>query len=535
MTKEFVFIDLFSGAGGVTTGIETATRNGVKIARVIAAVNHDDLAIQSHSANHPATYHFVEDIRILDVDHLVDLVKREKTRNPDCVVCLWASAECTNYSRAKGGLPRNQDSRTLPEHLLRYLHALPDIELFFLENVEEFMCWGPLDENGKPVSRYCGIDYIRWVESVKALGFEYDYRILNAADFGAYTSRKRYFGIFSRPGVPVCWPVPTHSRKPDGGGLFGGLSKWKPVREVLDLAEEGRSIFNRKKPLSDATLRRIYAGLKKYVRSGESAFITKHFSGNPDHKLVSLDSPAGSLTTVDHHSLVQTTFLAEYHGTGTEHSIDKPSITLTTKDRLAVIQAEHFIDKQYSSGGQNQSIETPAGSLTTVPKLNLVRVEHGWLMDTQYNNVGSDLESPSPVITANRKYHYLVNPQFNNGGSGVDKPCFTLIARMDKRPPSLVSVSAGLPDISISESDSPIMRQIKAFMAENNIVDIKMRMLSVVEMLRIQGFPSDYVLIGNQGHKKKFIGNSVPPVLVRALIESVWSGYIGSDLDRLAV
>lgn len=531
--NQFIFIDLFSGAGGVTTGIEKAESDGFKLSNVIAAVNHDDLAIQSHTANHPHALHYVEDIRTLDLTHLKMMVEKERIKNPESLICLWASAECTNFSRAKGGLPRDADSRTLPEHLYRYVEELkPD--LFFVENVEEFMCWGPLDDNGKPVSRYCGLDYMKWMNHIKSYGYEFDHRILNAADFGAYTSRKRYFGIFSRPEYQINWPAPTHSKKPDAG-MFGGLKKWKPVREVLDFSDEGNSIFDRKKNLSDKTLGRIYAGLQKYVTKGETAFITK-WLGNSQVTGInngnSIENPFPTLTTQNRFGLVQTSFLAEYHGTGTEHGLDKPAITLTTKDRLALVQAHHFLDKQFSQGSRDQSIEVPAGTLTTVPKFNLCTVKKlaPFLMDTNFNNIGSDIEKPAPVITANRKYHYLINPQFNNNGSSVDSPCFTLIARMDKRPPSIVQVEEGFPDITILDTDSLTMKKIKEFMVENGIVDIKMRMLKVPEMLKIQGFPENYILIGSQADKKKFIGNSVPPDLVKALVESVWMGiYLNEE------
>lgn len=134
---------------------------------------------------------------------------------PMAKVVLWASLECTNFSRAKGGQPRDADSRTLAEHLFRYIEALtPDY--IQIENVEEFMSWGDLDENGKPISRDKGRLYTNWVDNVKAYGYKFDHRILNAADYGAYTSRKRFFGIFAKPYLPIVWPKPTHSKT--GGG-----------------------------------------------------------------------------------------------------------------------------------------------------------------------------------------------------------------------------------------------------------------------------------------------------------------------------
>lgn len=141
------FIDLFCGAGGVTTGIEQARFNANKIAEVIACVNHDPIAIESHYANHPDAFHFTEDIRTLNIQPLIEIVNH-KVSDSD-ILCLWASLECTNFSNAKGGLPRDADSRILANDLFRYIDGInPDY--IMIENVQEFMSWGPLDENGKP-------------------------------------------------------------------------------------------------------------------------------------------------------------------------------------------------------------------------------------------------------------------------------------------------------------------------------------------------------------------------------------------------
>lgn len=249
---KLLYIDLFCGAGGTSTGVEYATVNGEKCAKVIACVNHDANAIASHAANHPDALHFTEDIRTLDLTGLVKHTNRSRWMNPEAKVVLWASLECTNFSKAKGGQPRDADSRTLAEHLFRYIEALnPDY--IQIENVEEFMCWGELDENGHPISRYKGTSYLRWVKNVCAYGYNFDFRLLNAADYGAYTSRKRFFGQFARHGLPIAFPKATHAKQihetSSEYSLFPEeetLERWKPVREVLDLDDEGESIFGRK-------------------------------------------------------------------------------------------------------------------------------------------------------------------------------------------------------------------------------------------------------------------------------------------------
>lgn len=231
-----LYIDLFCGAGGTSTGVESARIDGEQCAKVIACVNHDANAIASHAANHPEALHFTEDIRTLELSPLVEHLKKSKVQYPSASVVLWASLECTNFSKAKGGQPRDADSRTLAEHLFRYIEAI-DPDYIQIENVEEFMSWGPMDENGKPLSMQKGKDYTKWVCSVKSYGYNFDHRILNAADFGAYTSRKRFFGVFGKKGLPIVFPEPTHCKE-GKQDMFGSILKWKPVKDVLDLEDE---------------------------------------------------------------------------------------------------------------------------------------------------------------------------------------------------------------------------------------------------------------------------------------------------------
>lgn len=546
--KKLLYIDLFCGAGGTSTGVEAATLGGQKCAKVIACVNHDPNAIASHLANHPEAKHYTEDIRTLDLTTLVEHTEMERRKSPGSLLVLWASLECTNFSRAKGGQARDADSRTLAEHLFRYIDALrPDY--IQIENVREFMMWGDLDDNGKPVSKDAGRLYLRWVGKVCERGYSFSHRILNSADFGAYTSRERFFGIFARKGLPIVFPEPTHCRRPEKSGLFAALNAWKPVRDVLDLEDSGRSIF-RDKPLSEKTLQRIYAGLVKFIAGGKDAFLmrynsvrpedtvtpldrpcgvlttanrfakvkvahflSKQFSGDPAGKNISIDEPSGAITTKDHHA-----FITAYYGNGSNSSLETPAPTVTTHDRLGFVKMQ-FIDQQYGRG-RCTSLERPAGTLTTNPKLNLVSVKP-WIMDTNYNNVGSSVDEPSRVVTANRKWFYLVNPQFGSEGSSVDKPCFTLIARMDKKPPYLVSTETGEAVIAVYDSDSPMTVKIKEFMALYGISDICMRMLKIPELKKIMGFPEDYVLIGTQSEQKKYIGNAVETHVACALARAL--------------
>ena len=522
--KQLLYIDLFCGAGGTSTGINSARLNGEQCAEVIACVNHDANAIASHSSNHPDALHFTEDIRTLELSPLVSHLQKCKAENPDALTVLWASLECTNFSRAKGGQPRDADSRTLAEHLFRYIEAI-EPDYIQIENVEEFMSWGEIDENGKPISMDKGKSYLRWVRNVKRYGYNFEHRILNAADYGAYTSRKRFFGIFARKGLPIVFPEPTHCKN-GSKNLFSELQPWKPVRDVLDFSNEGESIFDRKKPLSEKTLERIHAGLIKFVAGGKDAFmikynsvnqktgkyvppsldapcptvaaqnclalaqvsfLSKQYGGHPYSKNVSVDGPAGTVTARDHHM-----FVSVHYGNGYNVALDRPAPTVTTKDKLSLVGVTPFIANEYSGGGQLSSVEGVCPAVLTNPKQKLVSVSH-----------------------------FLLNPQFSSAGSSIDSPCFTLIARMDKRPPSFVSVKHGTLDIAIYDTDSPMTIKIKEFMRLYSIIDISMRMLMVDELKLIMGFPEDYTLIGTQAEQKKFIGNAVEVSIARALCEAL--------------
>lgn len=594
---ELVVIDLFCGAGGFSWGVEKALVNGRKVAKVLICVNHDALAIASHYANMPEALHFVEDIRTVGLAPMVEIINKVRKSYPYIKVMLHASLECTNHSKAKGGMSRDADSRTLADHLFRYVTALsPDY--ISIENVEEFMIWGPLqvkvitDKNGNEL--YCPLDvkknktanrvefrpvwvpvkerkaefYNAWIEKMKTHGYKFEHRILNSADYGAYTSRKRFFGLFARPELPISWPQPTHS-KSNQSDLFSNLKPWKPVREVLDFSIEGTSIFSGRLPV-EATLERIYAGLVKFVAGGKDAFVIKYnsmsqrktyvtpsiddscpvvstqgrlgvafisryYSGNPDSKNSSIESPAGTITTIDHHSVVSAQFLSAYYGNGHNHSLNSPSPTLTTKDRLAYVKP-CFLDMQYGNGTPSD-IENSAPTITANPKHHLVTCTP-WVMNTSFKNIGSSVEDPAHTITADRHWHYLLNPQFSNAGGSVDKPCFTLIARMDKMPPYLMTATTDgdTPAFikhttdgvvyEIYDTDSEAMVKIKEFMALYCIADIKKRMLLLLELKRIMGFPDDYVLRGNQENQKKFIGNAVETTQAQVNTEALVGGLL---------
>lgn len=499
------YIDLFCGAGGTSTGVERARIGSRKCAEVIACVNHDATAIASHAANHPHALHFTEDIRTLDLGPLKTLIEKKRRENPAAKLVLWASLECTNHSRAKGGMSRDADSRTLAEHLFRYIEELrPDY--IQIENVVEFMEWGPLvvktmrdPETG---AEYCpldikrdrktrkttiapvwvpdvdnkGVHYRQWVADVCRRGYDFEHRVLNAADYGAYTSRTRYFGQFARRGLPIRWPRPTHAKNPTAD-LFGGqLKPWRAVREVLDFDDRGESIFGRKKPLVDATLDRIHAGLVKFVAGGKKEFMVKYNSRSQTGKYIA-------------------------------PGVDAPCPTIATQGRLGVAQAS-FLSKHFGGApaGKNIPVTGPAGTITTVDHHAFVSAYYG-------NGYCTSVDRPAPTLTTKSKQalaNVCINPELYRTALELDAPAWP-----------------------IWRDDTPAMRRIKKFCIDYGIVDVTMRMLRIPEMKRIQGFGTDYVLMGTQEEQKKFLGNAVVTEIATALCEATAKAIAGDIRPQL--
>lgn len=475
---KFIIIDLFCGAGGTTTGFEKSPYS-----KVIACINHDPVAIQSHKANHPEMEHFAEDILTIDMQLLIDCVKRARLKYPNAKLILWASLECTHFSNARGGKERNEDSRTLAWGLLRYIESLnPDYVQ--IENVREFMSWGPLTKDGKPESKTKGKDWLLWRHYINE-NFSYydDWKLLNSADFGANTSRIRLFGCFAKKHLPIKFPQQTHIKEVKKD-MFSPLIKWQPVKDCLDLTNEGKSIFNRKIPLVDSTLVRILAGINKFViPMQETNFLLKYNSM----------SKAGMYSAP---------------------SISEPSPVIATQERLGIVSVD-FIDTYYSGSPESKvrSINSPAGTITTVDhhaKVSCIMSYHG----TTKNLLSSD--EPSPTITAADTLavaHIVYNPSYGSHTHSIDKPCPVIVARQDKAPLSLITCKLGKFQIPIYADDSPVMIEIKKIMVKYGIFDIKTRMFTIDEKLRIQGFPKNYILYGRIEDKGKFIGNSVTPVI----------------------
>lgn len=472
---KLIVIDLFCGFGGVTYAMENCQE-----VKVIAAVNHDPEAIMCHAQNHTNVKQFNEDIRHLNLDELRCLIEAAKRKYPKAKLVIWASIECTNFSVAKGGKPRDADSRTLAEHLNRYVVGLnPDY--LMIENVREFMSWGSLHEDGKPKHDKQGCDYFRWTNSIQAIGYNYDYRILDAADYGAYTSRVRYFGIFAKYGLSMAFPRATHAKRnkidrASGAGMFANqLLPHKAVRDVLDLQDYGTSVFLTGRIKSEKTFLRIEAGIRKHITS---TFVIQHNSGGDSSKCHTLNKPSPSVTTSPTLGLV--TPMAYYGSTNhNTNSIDAPLRTITTKDRFAMVTPS-FISSAFGCPllGQirTRSISDAAPTITTQGRNALVSLQ---FVHSEYSGGGnySSIEYPVGSILCTKQAELVI--------------------------------------------DTPAKEKLYNTMLQFGIEDVYMRMLNVGELMRVMGFPISYKMPKSQTLAKKFIGNSVAVPVVEQLTKNL--------------
>jgi DNA (cytosine-5)-methyltransferase 1 len=537
---QFIVIDLFCGAGGTTLGFEMADSgweqfsqflkaNGIehpkdkisffKMAEVVTCVNHDPMAIVSHHINNKRVLHFEEDITKLYgfLDHgilfktpqfmnMLRLIDIYRAFYPHAKIILWASLECTNFSKAKGGMSRDADSRTLANHLFPYIIHL-DPDYIQIENVVEFKEWGPLIPKVKKTKEgfsYCplvqvkpkkkkksaknptlikkrytadpdptppkkiedenpglyyaptwvpepstkGIWWLRWREAVNKLGYYDDWRQINAADHGAYTSRNRLFGCFAKNGLPMAWPTPTYSKKPEKSSI--PLKKWKAVKDVLDFNDEGNSIFNRKKripkikttkegyqyselnkynekertfgplsdPLSTKSMQRMFMGCVRHIAGGKDKYNSRLNGGKPQ--------------------MIEADFLLNYHHSSDSASMENPSPTIVTHDKLAKIKPV-FLSKAYSGNPyfKNISVTEPAGSVTTKDHHQIISAA---FIDQRNggdpSSKSKSIEEPSKTLTSTGGNQQLVQAHFlqkyySNGGqhNSIEEPAATLTTK----------------------------------------------------------------------------------------------------------
>lgn len=343
--KTLTIADLFCGAGGTSTGaVQAAESLGYRVD--LTAVNHWERAVETHSANHPEARHYCASVDSLNPRHLFAEGKLD---------VLWASPECTHHSRARGGKPMLDQSRATAWCVTRWAEALrPSVVI--VENVPEFLEWGPLGSNGKPIQANKRRTFLAWVETLRAIGYTVDWKILCAADFGDPTTRRRLFVQAVRGRRRIVWPDPTHA--PDAN--LWGLPRWRSAEEIIDWSIPAPSLADRKRPLAPKTLARIREGLRKYA--GQQFVVAMEHGGrtidarNPlptvtcarggamgvayllpqqsDGRLRPVTEPCPTISTAGAIALV-----VEYYGNGQARPVTDPLPTVTCNDRFALIEA----------------------------------------------------------------------------------------------------------------------------------------------------------------------------------------------------
>ena len=432
--KPLLIADLFCGAGGSSTGAEKAIRLlGRKM--TLVCINHWPVAIETHKKNHPTARHYVEDVAVADPYKIV----------PEGYLdLLMASPECRFYSRARGGRPVHDQGRMNPWAIHRWLTAL-DVKFLLVENVPEFVDWGPLLLDGRPDPKGKGLFFQAWIKSLWEMGYSAEWRYLNAANYGDATTRTRFFLIARKDGNPIFWPEPTHS--PDGQeSMIDHLPRWRAAKEIIDWANPGRSLLDdphyQRKPLSAKTLKRIARGLEKFGGSlaplyiqllglapsgaaagpGRPAPFIMGKQSTPSYR--GLDKPMPSITTKSGNELVQPTarpFVMGKQGHSPAYrSSDKPVPTITADGRPVLIEplAEPFIIGQ-QSGGAPRSKDKPIPTVAGDGAIGLVSPT---MIKFYGTAIASSINKPVPTLTTKARFG-LVAPtaepvvvQVNHGG-----------------------------------------------------------------------------------------------------------------------
>lgn len=450
--NEFI-VDNFAGGGGASTGIELAIGRSVDI-----AINHDPAAISMHRANHPETEHYQEDV--FEVDPYKATRRRPVGLN-------WLSPSCTHHSNAAAGKPKNKQLRGQAWLAVKWAATVkPRVQI--LENVKEFQSWGPLLTNGLPDPKRKGLTYKTFVNAMKRQGYKVETNILKACDYGAPTSRERFFMIMRRDGRPIVWPEPTHGDPKSEAVRSGRLLPWRTAAECIDWSIECPSIFTRKKPLVEKTLRRISKGLIRFVIECDEPFIV------PDH------AATGNLT--DKSEMV-VAFLSKYYGEVSPKEargqrLSEPLHTISTANRFALVtshlvkfrggnfgsavtdplptisaQGTHFgeiraLIIKYYGAGIGQSLHEPLHTIPTKDRFGLVLIK-----GTPYQivDIGFRMLEPHELFKAQGfPPDYIIDLDYN----GKPYPKSEQVARCGNSvPPPFAEalVRANLPELCIPQ------------------------------------------------------------------------------------
>lgn len=476
-----LIVDLFAGGGGASTGIEQAIGRHVDI-----AINHDPEAIALHAANHPQTKHYCTDV--FEIDPV-------SATNSQPVGLLWSSPDCKHFSKAKGGKPVSKKIRSLAWVVVKWAKLVRP-RIICLENVEEFQTWGPLVD-GKPDPAKKGMTFRRWIGSLKNLGYAVDWRELRACDYGAPTIRKRLFLIARCDGIPIVWPAPTHGDPKKLETKTRKLKPWRTAAECIDWSLPCPSIFERKRPLKEATLRRIAKGIMRYVVNSADPYIVEC-----NHTASWYDAFRGQ----DINKPLKT--ITSHHG----YAIVVPKIERFDKSSLV----SAFIAKHYG-GVVGHDVRKPLGTVTTADHHSLVTAH---IVTLREESVARAADDPMRTVTAGGRHAGLVAAllvkYYGNEKDGVDirEPMHTIPTK-DR---------FGLVTVKIQ--------------GETHVItDIGMRMLQPHELFKAQGFPANYIFdrINDRPVSKtvqtRLCGNSVCPPIAAAIIRA---NFVDQEIEVAA-
>jgi DNA (cytosine-5)-methyltransferase 1 len=571
--------DLFCGAGGSSTGLRQACE-ALGLPLNLIAVNHWDIAISTHTANHPEADHLCTDLNSVDPRKIVPGGRLD---------LLIASPECTHHSIARGGKPINDQSRASAWRITEWASQIT-IDHILIENVKEFRTWGPLGTNGRPLKRRKGETYLAFLNSLRSLGYNVEDRVLNAADFGDPTSRERLFIQAKRGRSPIVWPEATHgkARVSNNRTLFETgptLRPYRTAREIIDWSIAGESIYTRKKPLKPNTLARIYKGLQKFAGL---PFVVN--SGGREIAPRCVDDSLNTVVTRDHLGVCQP-FLVKYYGGADGQSIDEPIPAITANyehyglcepfivvlrnnmdarsvnDPLATIAAggthqglcQPFLvryngsHKDRNDGDSRvESVDEPVSTLDTSNRLGVVQpfiIPNFGEREGQEPRTHS-IDSPLPTVTSHGA-GALVQPfiiPLNHGKAdhrshSINRP-MPVITTLDawgivepflvkyNKTGGAMSVDHPLDTVTAKDRFALIEPYLKD--GEYAVLDIRFRMLQPHELAAAMSFPKTYVFTGNREQKVKQIGNAVPVGMAAALCRSILSSRAGvADRETL--
>lgn len=476
-----LIVDNFAGGGGASTGIELATGYSVDI-----AINHDPEAIRMHKANHPNARHYCENVWAVDP---------VKACSGHPVALAWFSPDCKHFSKAKGGKPKDKNIRGLAWVALRWA-GLVRPRVIMLENVEEFKTWGPLNRRHHPIKAKQGKTFEQFVQQLRDLGYEVEFKELIAADYGAPTMRKRFFMIARCDGKPIVWPEPTHAPA-DSDEVKTGLLKpyvgaytqidfSLPCPSIFDTSEEIKEKYGIRavRPLAPKTLNRIVRGLKKFILDNPEPFIVPMRNGQikmasylsvnrENHFGSDMREPIHTVTSNNQHMLMTPT-LIQYHSETAQgevrgQTIEDPIMTVDGSNRYGLVTS--FLSKFYKSG-TGQDLREPLHTITTSPgHFGEVRA---FLIKYYGDTTGQDIKKPLDTVTTKDRF-------------------------------GLVTIEG----------------------VDYQIVDIGLRMLEPRELYGCQGFPDDYIIDHDytgktypRSEQVRRCGNAVCPPIPAALVKA---------------